>query len=101
MSIRHLPYGAFRPALVVGRHKADVDFYAGELPNAVLFGVTVEIFTGQPKIGRAHVCTPVTNQHLVCGLLLQKNISILNYTSVSSHPLQTITYNTTTNILQS
>src|SRR3546814_2755350 len=24
------------------------------------------------KIGRAHVCTPVTNAHLVCRLLLQK-----------------------------
>src|SRR3546814_5514183 len=25
------------------------------------------------KIGRAHVCTPVTNAHLVCRLLLEKN----------------------------
>src|SRR3546814_10893671 len=25
------------------------------------------------QIGRAHVCTPVTNQHLVCRLLLAKN----------------------------
>src|SRR3546814_8441795 len=25
-----------------------------------------------PKIGRAHVCTPVTNAHLVCRLLLAK-----------------------------
>src|SRR3546814_1106226 len=24
------------------------------------------------KIGRAHVCTPVTNEHLVCRLLLAK-----------------------------
>src|SRR3546814_10566249 len=24
------------------------------------------------KIGRAHVCTPVTNEHLVCRLLLEK-----------------------------
>src|SRR3546814_3011524 len=34
------------------------------------------------KIGRAHVCTPVTNAHLVCRLLLekkkQKPINILN-----------------------
>src|SRR3546814_1030923 len=27
---------------------------------------------GQNKIGRAHVCTPVTNAHLVCRLLLEK-----------------------------
>src|SRR3546814_7259541 len=26
----------------------------------------------QLKIGRAHVCTPVTNAHLVCRLLLEK-----------------------------
>src|SRR3546814_7553540 len=25
-----------------------------------------------PKIGRAHVCTPVTNAHLVCRLLFEK-----------------------------
>src|SRR3546814_7731096 len=25
-------------------------------------------------IGRAHVCTPVTNEHLVCRLQLEKNI---------------------------
>src|SRR3546814_3782447 len=25
------------------------------------------------QIGRAHVCTPVTNAHLVCRLLLEKN----------------------------
>src|SRR3546814_257740 len=25
-----------------------------------------------PEIGRAHVCTPVTNEHLVCRLLLEK-----------------------------
>src|SRR3546814_3544316 len=26
----------------------------------------------KPEIGRAHVCTPVTNGHLVCRLLLEK-----------------------------
>src|SRR3546814_2908702 len=25
-----------------------------------------------PEIGRAHVCTPVTNAHIVCRLLLEK-----------------------------
>src|SRR3546814_3874921 len=28
--------------------------------------------TGSREIGRAHVCTPVTNAHLVCRLLLEK-----------------------------
>src|SRR3546814_7398417 len=27
---------------------------------------------GMAEIGRAHVCTPVTNAHLVCRLLLEK-----------------------------
>src|SRR3546814_4085947 len=27
---------------------------------------------GRSEIGRAHVCTPVTNAHLVCRLLLEK-----------------------------
>src|SRR3546814_2251737 len=30
------------------------------------------------KIGRAHVCTPVTNAHLVCRLLLEKK-NMLHY----------------------
>src|SRR3546814_5906167 len=34
----------------------------------------------QAKIGRAHVCTPVTNAHLVCSLLLEKqNTNTTNY----------------------
>src|SRR3546814_5137108 len=31
---------------------------------------TGSILVGKMKIGRAHVCTPVTNAHLVCRLLL-------------------------------
>src|SRR3546814_1242225 len=38
-----------------------------------------------PKIGRAHVCTPVTNAHLVCRLLLEKKkIKTLNNTITKS-----------------
>src|SRR3546814_8921412 len=33
----------------------------------------------QLEIGRAHVCTPVTNAHLVCRLLLEKNKSAINF----------------------
>src|SRR3546814_2836472 len=37
-------------------------------------GGSVDNINGIRKIGRAHVCTPVTNAHLVCRLLLeQKN----------------------------
>src|SRR3546814_7574950 len=31
------------------------------------------------KIGRAHVCTPVTNAHLVCSLLLEKKKNTYRY----------------------
>src|SRR3546814_1250915 len=30
-----------------------------------------------PQIGRAHVCTPVTNAHLVCRLLLENKNSLI------------------------
>src|SRR3546814_5923185 len=31
------------------------------------------------EIGRAHVCTPVTNAHIVCRLLLEKKTSNKHY----------------------
>src|SRR3546814_7802202 len=34
------------------------------------------------QIGRAHVCTPVTNAHLVCRLLLAKQKMITNSTGM-------------------
>src|SRR3546814_7250227 len=36
------------------------------------------------EIGRAHVCTPVTNAHLVCRLLLEKN-KPLNIHIINQH----------------
>src|SRR3546814_4701660 len=36
------------------------------------------VYRGRREIGRAHVCTPVPNAHLVCRLLLQKK----NYTQI-------------------
>src|SRR3546814_3781563 len=39
----------------------------------------MELIAGQkPEIGRAHVCTPVTNAHIVCRLLLDKKNIIQN-----------------------
>src|SRR3546814_1059824 len=43
-----------------------------------LFGIVLVVVCwwmvqNQDEIGRAHVCTPVTNEHLVCRLLLDKN----------------------------
>src|SRR3546814_6113393 len=38
-------------------------------PEGAGMGVLFQHF---PEIGRAHVCTPVTNAHLECSLLLEK-----------------------------
>src|SRR3546814_10332121 len=60
----------------------------GSLMLAPLGGALALHVAGQPismpvligllmlQIGRAHVCTPVTNAHLVCRLLLEKNNNI-------------------------
>src|SRR3546814_1380247 len=37
------------------------------------------------QIGRAHVCTPVTNAHLVCRLLLEIKKTYNNYTLIYTH----------------
>src|SRR3546814_4890542 len=34
------------------------------------------------KIGRAHVCTPVTDSHLVCRLMVVKNNTVTPYTTL-------------------
>src|SRR3546814_7582174 len=64
--------------------KAIVDFgtraKANKLTMDDLTGGTFSITNGgifgsmmsTPKIGRAHVCTPVTNAHIVCRLLIEK-----------------------------
>src|SRR3546814_2439513 len=36
----------------------------------------IRVVTEMFEIGRAHVCTPVTNAHLVCRLLLEKKKTI-------------------------
>src|SRR3546814_7147345 len=37
------------------------------------------------QIGRAHVCTPVTNAHLVCSLLLEKKKKYTTFTPYAIH----------------
>src|SRR3546814_7879076 len=37
----------------------------------------MELIAEQKLTGRAHVCTPVTNAHLVCRHLLDKNIKLI------------------------
>src|SRR3546814_3542729 len=49
-------------------------FNLGNALGAWVGGVTIEHGPGLAalQIGRAHVCTPVTNAHLVCRLLTEK-----------------------------
>src|SRR3546814_8837011 len=46
------------------------------------------------KIGRAHVCTPVTNAHLVCRLLLEKKKKTADVLTTINNT-HTATYNHT------
>src|SRR3546814_5951211 len=48
-----------------------------------LFSISV-----RGEIGRAHVCTPVTNAHLVCRLLLDKNTTSTLLTTPTNTPKQ-------------
>src|SRR3546814_6361383 len=58
---------------------------AHEFSHLIAFRYGSQAFTGAApqgwpsyssrQIGRAHVCTPVTNAHLVCRLLLEKKKS--------------------------
>src|SRR3546814_5918151 len=52
--------GKFPPRRGLGRGRKE----KGRAPRRSL--------SGGRQIGRAHVCTPVTNAHLVCRLLLEK-----------------------------
>src|SRR3546814_1397256 len=54
------------PALTCRRQRADND---RESPVPTYSSANIP---GNEQIGRAHVCTPVTNAHLVCRLLLEK-----------------------------
>src|SRR3546814_7827282 len=48
------------------------------------------------EIGRAHVCTPVTNAHIVCRLLLEKKKKTAYHPSLLIHSLHSLTHNLTT-----
>src|SRR3546814_3821042 len=53
--------------LVAGLEHMLTDLSRGQLTQT-----RADAFELGRKIGRAHVCTPVTNAHLVCRLLLEK-----------------------------
>src|SRR3546814_5476135 len=60
------------------RRVAEIHFEAQYVPdyhNVEEFATALRA-VGEQKIGRAHVCTPVTNAHLVCPPLLEKKKNI-------------------------
>src|SRR3546814_5057356 len=66
----HRKIALFAPPAI--EHGQPVDFGKTEIENrrVIGFGRAQEM---PVQIGRAHVCTPVTNAHLVCRLPLDKN----------------------------
>src|SRR3546814_4433648 len=64
-------------------------------PKTVVASTMVVIVNsvGTLEIGRAHVCTPVTNAHLVCRLLLEKTKEQIQNNIYNTHQIQD-TYST-------
>src|SRR3546814_9982154 len=81
-----------RPAGSAPRARQAKSSGAGQAPRPISASsapddaVAVEVEIGElaiahrMEIGRAHVCTPVTNAHLVCRLLLEKQKKKHNHT---------------------
>src|SRR3546814_4117631 len=58
-----------------GKRDPSTIYLTGSVPSSNRRRVSVchmRMSRSMGKIGRAHVCTPVTNAHLVCRLLLEK-----------------------------
>src|SRR3546814_1541685 len=54
-------------------YRRGVSRYTSNLIAGLLDDTSAHVSVyGSSQIGRAHVCTPVTNAHLVCRLLLEK-----------------------------
>src|SRR3546814_9307609 len=71
IELRQIALQVGRANMVVGAIDAALE--QGEVAlNGVGVGVAAHVLVNAVKIGRAHVCTPVTNAHLVCRLLLEK-----------------------------
>src|SRR3546814_5442917 len=70
-------YGSDKPDLRMGLELVECTDFFAETPFRVfqadyVGAVVMPGGASQPrKIGRAHVCTPVTNAHFVCRLLLE------------------------------
>src|SRR3546814_7335700 len=74
-------YGAmisrFPDIMVAVLYDSDHPVCAASLRNNA-GGLFSEQYLDAPEIGRAHVCTPVTNAHLLCRLLLENKKTTIN-----------------------
>src|SRR3546814_5470443 len=61
-------------AFIIAGLGVTLELMPSEAQDLVLAGALISIMLNPLifQIGRAHVCTPVTNAHLVCRLLLEK-----------------------------
>src|SRR3546814_3416523 len=66
------PYNAWIDPILVGEWQQMGWDNVQQLTRMGMPGVWTHGEFDAWKIGRAHVCTPVTNAHLVCRLLLEK-----------------------------
>src|SRR3546814_2243319 len=62
----------------------------GREPQLLGKGLLAVLAHRRGQIGRAHVCTPVTNAHLVCRPLLEKKKSEIKHTT-PQYPLTILT----------
>src|SRR3546814_8572776 len=86
--VRHPFYAEREIPILLGEHVSDEDGTGnvhtapghGQEDFAVArhYGL-LDKLDAAVQIGRAHVCTPVTNAHLVCRLLLEKKKNIKTY----------------------
>src|SRR3546814_6553276 len=58
------------------------------LPEASLLLGSRERVLVRQQIGRAHVCTPVTNAHIVCRLLLEKIHNHMPHDTTPNNPIK-------------
>src|SRR3546814_4909132 len=77
---------------LIGQGRASELLFTGRVMTAdegERWGFHNRVVAPEEQIGRAHVCTPVTNAHRVCRLLLEKT-----NTHPTPHTIHTHGYNT-------
>src|SRR3546814_9993150 len=77
---RNIENAFSEPKIVVADARLNITFQLvrwlrGRQVEGAARGIASEQCALRAKIGRAHVCTPATNAHLVCRLLLDKKMT--------------------------